>query len=136
MTAVVESFQYSTQGATPEMVFLVFAIVGFVFFILSFAHKLRDEDGSVSPTRIVFSLIGGIICAFVAWLGLVVDVNTGLQTHALYTNAMISILFVILGGILFANFVYSIVIPEFIEPSKDDYKAPIDAGTKAEGKKA
>jgi small-conductance mechanosensitive channel len=135
LTAVVETFQYNTQGATPEIVWVIVALIAFAFFILAFSRKLRDEDGSVSTTRVMLSLFGGIICAISAYLSLVIDVNTGFQTHALFQGAVIAILFVCMSIILFANFVYSIIAPEIIEPDKNDYKSPIDGKTRAEGKK-
>jgi hypothetical protein len=135
LTAVAETFQYNTQGATPELVWIIIALVAFAFFILAFSHRMRDEDGSISTTRVMLSLFGGIVCAITAYLSLVVDVNTGLQTHALFQGAILGILFACMSVILFANFVYSIMAPEMIQPDKRDYKSPVDGQTRAEGKR-
>ncbi len=119
--AVSETFTYATINSTPELVWMIMALVAVAFFIIAFSHKLRDEDGSISTVRVAFSLFGSVICAIVAYLSLVIDVNTGSQTHALYQSPVIAIIFVIFSIILFANFVYSIIAPEMIKPSKDDY---------------
>lgn len=119
--AVAETFTYSTINSTPELVWMIMALVAVAFFIIAFSHKLRDEDGSISTVRVAFSLFGSVICGIVAYLSLVIDVNTGSQTHALYQSPVIAIIFVIFSIILFANFVYSIIAPEMIKPSKDDY---------------
>lgn len=119
--AVAETFTYSTMNSTPEFVWMIMALVAVAFFILAFSHKLRDEDGSISTVRVAFSLFGSVICGIVAYLSLVIDVNTGSQTHALYQSPVVAIIFVIFSITLFANFVYSIIAPEMIKPSKDDY---------------
>lgn len=106
------------------------ALTAVAFFILAFSHKLRDEDGSISTVRVAFSLFGSVICGIVAYLSLVIDVNTGSQTHALYQSPVIAIIFVIFSITLFANFVYSIIAPEMIKPSKDDYHIKPEAGLK------
>lgn len=119
--AVAETFTYSTMNSTPELVWMLMALVAVVFFIIAFSHKLRDEDGSISTTRVAFSLFGSVICGIVAYLSLIIDVNTGSQTHALYQSPVIAIIFAIFSITLFANFVYSILAPETLNPSKDDY---------------
>jgi len=119
--AVAETFTYSTTNSTPEAVWMLMALIAVSFFIIAFSHKLRDEDGSISTVRVAFSLFGSVICGIVAYLSLVIDVNTGSQTHALYQSPVVAIVFVIFSIILFANFVYSIIAPEMIKPSKDDY---------------
>jgi hypothetical protein len=79
---------------------------------------------------VMLSLFGSVISCIAAYLSLVVDVNTGFQTHVLFQGAVIAILFVCMSIILFANFVYSRMAPEMIQPDKDDYKSPIGGGKK------
>ena len=133
--AVAETFTYATMNGTPELIWVLVALTAVAFFIIAFSHKLRDEDGSISTVRVAFSLFGSVFCGVVAYLSLVIDVNTGSQTHALYQSPVIAIVFVILGVILFVNFVYSIIAPEMIRPSKDDYRSPINSEVRAEGKR-
>jgi uncharacterized protein YacL len=109
------------MNSTPELVWMLMALAAVAFFILAFSHKLRDQDGSISTVRVAFSLFGSVICGIVAYLSLVIDVNTGSQTHALYQSPVIAIIFVIFSITLFANFIYSIIAPETLKPSKDDY---------------
>ena len=132
MTAISETFQYSTQGATPELVLIVLSIASFVFIAIAFAHKLRDDDGSISTERVVFSLIGSILCFITAYSSLVVDVLTGFQTHILHQPTVLSILFVLLGMILFVNFIYSIVAPEMVAPNTKQYSLGFDSKVRAE----
>lgn len=132
MTAIPETFQYSNQGATPELILVVLAIASFIFVAIAFAHKLRDDDGSISTERVAFSLIGSILCFLTAYSSLVVDVLTGFQTHILHQPVILSILFVIIGIILFANFIYSILAPEAISPNKKQYNVGIDSKVRSE----
>lgn len=132
MAAITPTFQYSTMSATPEFILLVLGVAAFAFLILAFIHNLRDDNGDVSPTRIIFSLIGVLICAFAAFMSLVVDVNTGYQTHVLYQPVLITILFVIMSILLFANFIYSMVAPEITTPHEEDYKRDLDSKSSAE----
>ena len=135
MTAIPETFQYSTQGATPEFVLVVLAIASFIFVAIAFAHKLRSDDGSISTERVAFSLIGSILCFVTAYSSLVIDVLTGFQTHILHQPVILSILFVLLGIILFANFIYSLVAPEIIAPNTKQYSLGFDSKVRAEGEK-
>ena len=123
---VSETFTYATSSGTPEIVWMVLALAAVAFFIIAFVHKLRDENGDVSTTRVAFSLFGSVICGIVAYHSLIIDVNTGSQTHALYQTPVIAILFAILSIILFANFIYSITAPDMMKPDRRDYKS--DAG--------
>jgi hypothetical protein len=134
MTAIPETFQYSQQSATPELILVVIALAALAFVAIAFAHKLRDDDGGVSTERVSFSLIGSILCFITAWFGLVVDVQTGFQTHALYQLSILSIFFVLLGIIMFTNFIYCLVAPEIIKPDVKQYKMNVDSKVKAEGK--
>ena len=130
--AITEVFTYATINGTPEVVWLILALASVALFICAFSIRMRDESGDVSPTRIIFSIFGVVVCSVSAYASLVIDVTTGQQTHALYQGYLMVIIFVILGGILFANFIYSIIAPEITTPDKKDYSAPIDAKTKAE----
>jgi hypothetical protein len=134
MTAIPETFLYSTSSSTPEWILVVIAIAAISFVAIAFAHKLRDDDGSVSTERVAFSLIGSILCFITAWFGLVVDVQTGFQTHALYQLSILSIFFVLLGIIMFANFIYCLVAPELIQPDIKQYAMNVDSRVKAEGR--
>ena len=135
MTAVAETFTYSSFNGTPELVWVILALAAVSFFIIAFAHKLREENGEISTTRVAFSLFGSVFCGIVAYFSQVIDVNTGSQTHALYQTTPIAILFAILSVILFANFVYSIMAPDMLQPDKRDYKSPVDGHVRAEGKR-
>jgi hypothetical protein len=135
MSGIAETFTYSTSSGTPEIVWVVLALAAATFFIIAFAHKLRDETGDVSTTRVAFSLFGSVFCGLTAYFSLVIDVNTGAQTHALYQTPVVAILFAILSVILFANFIYSIMAPDIIKPERNDYKSPVDGHVRAEGKR-
>jgi len=113
-------YTYATSGATPIYMWIVFALAAIVLMVCAFSQKMRQEDGSINTERIVFSLFGGVLNIFVAYLSLVVDVPTGSAAHTLYNGGGVPAIFVVFGLLCFINFVYSIMAPEMLEANKKE----------------
>lgn len=113
-------YTYATSGATPVYMWAVLALAAIVIMICAFSQRMRQENGSLNTERIVFSLFGGVLNIFVAYLSLVVDVPTGSSAHTLYNGGGIPVIFVIFGLLCFTNFVYSIMAPEVLEVDKKE----------------
>lgn len=113
-------YTYATSGATPAYMWVIIALAAIAIMICAFSQRMRQENGSLNTERIVFSLVGGVINVFVAYLSLVVDVPTGSSTHTLYNGGGAPVIFVIFALLCFVNFAYSILAPEILESDKKE----------------
>jgi hypothetical protein len=121
------TYAINTSPYTPFALWAAIAIIAGVFFILSFAYKLRGMDGVVSSERVAYSLMAGIVNGLAAWLSLAIAIPSSVaenivgdqliivQNYMVYSQLEIVILFVIFSLIAFANLVYTIMQPEIIK---------------------
>jgi hypothetical protein len=129
-----ESFAYSPTGATPMPVWFIFVFGALLFFAGSFLFKPRYADGKVSSERIVFSLLSTVACAVCAIASLEIVSPSGVAVSIVYQQPVITILFVVLSILSFANFVYSAMKSDIIVPD-DNYDVGVDSKVKAERRK-
>lgn len=120
-----ESYDYDSTGSTPLSEWIIIVIGSIAFLICEFWFKIRDENGDVSTQRIVFSLVACLTTAFAAWLSMEIIIPSGVATNVIYQEPIISILFVVASIISFANFIYSITLPEITKPDKKDYNKEV-----------
>lgn len=118
-----ESYAYSPSGATPLSQWIVVALTAIALFVCAFYFRLRNEDGEISKERIIFSIVSSVACGIAAYLSLEIIVPSGgVATSVVYQIPVISILFVILSILAFANFIYCIMQKDMVQPDKKDYK--------------
>jgi hypothetical protein len=118
-----ESYAYSPSKATPLSGWIVVVLTALALFACAFLFRLRNEDGEISKERIIFSIVASVVCGIAAYLSLEVIIPSGgLATSVVYQLPVISILFVILSIIAFANFIYCIMQKDMVQPEKKDYK--------------
>jgi len=123
-------YTYATSGATPVYMWIVFAFAAVALVVCAFSQKMRQDNGSINTERIVFSLFGGVLNIFVAYISLTIDVPTGAATHTLYNGGGVPAIFVVLGLLCFINFAYSIMAPEMLESDKKEIAQKEDAKEK------
>ena len=132
-----ETFTYSHVPATPFLMWGIVAVIAAVFIILSLYIKLRDENGSINPSRVGFSLVGAITCGFTAWLSLTIDLPEGIGSgmavvdnvstfysvsqHMIYEGYACVVLFVILGLLCIGNLIYTLTLPEILKPDEREF---------------
>jgi hypothetical protein len=132
-----ETFTYSHVPATPVFMWQIIAAIAAVFVILSLYIKLRDENGSINPSRVGFSLVGAITCGFAAWLSLAIDLPEGIGSgmvvvdnastfysvsqHMIYEGYACVALFVILGLLCFGNMIYTLTVPELLKSDEREF---------------
>jgi hypothetical protein len=136
-----ETYTYAHLPATPMFMWQIIVLIAAAFVILSLYIKLRDERGSINPSRVGFSLVGSIACGFAAWLSLAIDFPEGMgvtsvtttvaelgghdvyaiSQHMIYEGYLCTALFVILGLICVGNLIYTLTLPEILEPDEREF---------------
>lgn len=118
-----ESYAYSPSSATPLSQWVVIALTAIGLFVCAFYFKMRNEDGEISKERIIFSIVSSVVCGIAAYLSLEIIIPSGgTATSVVYQMPVISILFIILSILAFANFIYCIMQKDMVQPDKKDYK--------------
>ncbi|MFA5714892.1 MAG: hypothetical protein WC998_04075 [Candidatus Paceibacterota bacterium] len=132
-----ETFTYSHVPATPVFMWQIISVLAAIFVILSLYIKLRDENGSINPSRVGFSLVGAITCGFAAWISLAIDLPEGIGSgtvvvenistfysvsqHMIYEGYACVVLFVVLGLLCVGNLVYTLTLPEILKPDEREF---------------
>lgn len=149
-----ETYTYSHVGATPEFAWILISAAALVLLALAFQTRIRDETGSINPSRIGFCLIGGVIGGCAAWLSLTIDkisgmgvtstlvdnttVVTAIVTHTIYEGGLLVIIFAACSILCFANLIYCLTLPEILKSDESEFageqnKARVKAERKSGG---
>lgn len=142
------TFAINTSPYTPFALWASVAIIAAVFFVLSFAYRLRGMDGAVSSERVAYALMAGIVNGVSAWLSLAISIPSSVaenivgdqlivvQNYTVYSQLEIVILFVIFSLISFANLVYTLMQPELLKPDEGEMRGGQLGDTKVRAEKS
>jgi hypothetical protein len=131
------TYAYNSQPYTPFVLWIVVIAAALAFLILCFAYSMRDQNGRVSPQRLLFSILATITNGIAALISIniavpssvaetITDLGSGstllvvVQNYTVYTQLEIVILFVVFGVLALANIVYTLNQPELIKPDIDE----------------
>lgn len=142
------TYAISSTPYTPVILWGAVAIIAVVFFILSFAYKLRGMDGVVSSERVAYSLMAGIVSGIAAWLSLAIAIPSSVaenivgdqliivQNYTVYTQLEIVVLFAVFSLIAFANLGYTLMQPEIIKSDSGELTGGQLGDTKVRAEKS
>jgi hypothetical protein len=142
------TYAINTSPYTPFALWAAVAIIAAVFFVLSFAYRLRGMDGVVSSERVAYSLMAGVVSGVAAWLSLAIAIPSSVaenivgdqlivvQNYTVYSQLEIVILFIVFSLIAFANLVYTIMQPEILKPDEGELKGGHLGDTKVRAEKS
>ena len=142
------TYAINTSPYTPFALWAAVAIIAAVFFILSFAYKLRGMDGVVSSERVAYSLMAGIASGVAAWLSLAISIPSSVaenivgdqlivvQNFTVYSQLEIVILFVVFTIIAIGNLAYTLLQPEILVPDTKELQGGQLGDTKVRAEKS
>ena len=128
------TYAINTSPYTPFSLWASVATIAAVFFVLSFAYRLRGMDGVVSSERVAYSLMAWAVSGVAAWLSLNIAIPSSVaenivgdqliivQNYTVYSQLEIVILFIVFSLVAFANMVYTVMQPEILKPDTNELK--------------
>lgn len=133
-TVLNQSYLFGQQGVTPMPIFILLAGVAFIFLILAFKEPIRSEMGNINVSKVGLSLCGLLMStvAALASFNIADNMGSGVSTYGIYTVGVSSYIIwnsqyitaaLIISGMLCAiMFIYTLLQPESIKPSTNEYK--------------